>query len=231
MTPQLHNIGCSIRSTVRLISDAKYKEALTSLRATLVCLLSQNDDAKPTLFPLTNLELESITLRQNDDCEGELCADTNFSFGAFVLFDKAMQFPEAADNRLFSSSDNIHRASSVVLYNTALVHHLLGLKNSHRRRYHWEKALNIYDMTVKLFESCRTPTNVDAMTCLAVMNNKGHILSQLSELNRVQDCVDYIKSVFECGMDLERYCEDVVHFKITILQWNGELSAPAAPAA
>lgn len=180
---------------------------------------------------MTNLELESIALRQSDDCEGELSDDTNFSFGAFVLFDKAMQFPEAADKLLLSSSDNLHRASSVVLYNTALAHHLLGLKNSHRRRFHWGKALNIYDMAVKLFESCRTPTNVDAMICLAVMNNKGHILSQFSELNQVQDCVDYIKAVLECGVDLERYCQDVVHFKVTILQWNGELNAPAAPAA
>ena len=214
------------------MSDARYRESIDLLRNGLANLLSQVSlkTSRPCSCH-TELLLNPITLRlSEDDSDSDKPRRTFFgvnSFGAFTIYDKGFQLQEGTTDDIFQDEDNVHRASSVLLYNTALVHHLLGLQGPNQQR-HLKKALKLYEMAIDVLHNCKKHNDVDKMITLAIFNNKGHVYCQFSELSQVQVCIDWLKSILDCCCE---EADELLHFRLTALLWNGRMYPSMAPAA
>jgi len=234
----------TIATAVDMMRASRYSETMDLLRSGLGHLLSLAERTSPTSSSLlsscssdTLVSLESVSLRlceEEEDHEDEPSKQYFFgasAFGALAIYDKALRFAGETTDAIFWEGDNVHRASSVLLYNTALVHHLLGLQGPNQQR-HLKKALKLYEMAMDVLHNCKKHSAVDKMITLAIFNNKGHVYCQFSELTQVQVCIDWLKSILDCcAGDFPNRDDELLHFRLTVLLWDAEHCPPAAPAA
>ena len=231
----------TIATAVDMMRASRYSETMDLLRSGLGHLLSLAERAAPispspfscSCSSDTSISLESVSLRLCEEDDDETSKHHFFgasAFGALAIYDKALRFAGETTDSIFGEGDNVHRASSVLLYNTALVHHLLGLQGPHQQR-HLKKALKLYEMAIDVLHNCKKHNDVDKMITLAIFNNKGHVYCQFSELSHVQVCIDWLKSILDCCDCDFQNSDELLHFRLTVLLWDAENCPPAAPAA
>ena len=192
---------------------------------------SESRDSKKNCSP-TTLQAEPLQVHAVPVCDGTGdCRKLNVatSTHAFVLFDRLLLL-SGSDEAVCATAKSEERASGALIYNMALLHHLVGLKGGPGHENKLLKAVRLYDMvTETVSETDALESASDCLLYLATWNNKGMIHSYFYEANKTQDCSLRLRFVLSTMSHLSLLEDDIFHFQLNIfllLIQNGH--APAA---
>ena len=114
--------------------------------------------------------------------------------GSFSVFNHALTIPNVC---LLDSNvvKNYERLQSMLLYNLALTLHFQAMRSG--RSEELRGALDLYEMAFSVVENSWQRLDVDDLMLLlmAILNNLGHIHSNLYNMERTQTCVDWLKAL------------------------------------
>lgn len=111
---------------------------------------------------------------------------------AVALFGEA-----ASDERQLLSVRNEHRVVAAVLYNTAMTYHAMAIQTADRQEQLYLKALEHYKSAIEILVRVPHLAIADHMLCMAMINNIGHIYSQLFETTKAEWCLDQLQTMLE----------------------------------
>ena len=114
--------------------------------------------------------------------------------GTFSIFNHALTVSNSFE--LDSNvAKNYERLQSMLLYNLGLTLHFQAMRSG--RSEELRGALDLYEMAFSVVENAWQLFNIDDLMLLlmAILNNLGHIHSNLYNMERTQTCVDWLKAL------------------------------------
>jgi tetratricopeptide (TPR) repeat protein len=224
---------------VRYFEAGKYNEAIAALQVALVEMrsmlaLKQMDDPmaleeSSIRHRDSNGNYEDLTIQSAPlaDCIRRDIGVDNSS--AMTFFDRAFRITTAEDSKLlFGANEN--KTCCLLLYNIAVSHQALGLKEGNQGEL--SKAFRLYRMALEFlrFNDNAQNDSTMLMLSLALMNNVAHIQSSVFNFEELKHCVSWLR---EAAHHFETSClceEDYMFFflRFFVLPSNEISSAPAA---
>lgn len=114
--------------------------------------------------------------------------------GSFSIFNHTLTVPNV--NGLDSNiGNNYERLQAMLLYNLGLTLHFQAMRSG--RSDELQGALDLYEMAFSIVENSWQRLDVDDLMLLlmGILNNLGHIHSNLYNMERTQTCVDWLKAL------------------------------------
>jgi hypothetical protein len=223
------------KNGVDLMREGSFRKALTLFRCALQRLLADKKSDEP---PQDEKESRAFLLVRSVSSR-ELAFVSKMSSinyreqHAFSLFDQAFVIESTTDEKLLSWGMKRNRALVVVLYNMALTHHLMGVRNANDQKKNLKRSMRYYQMAMEVL---RRNKDIDQkkLMFLAVSNNMGNIYSHAFDTTRAQSCLDSMASVLEAlsGDPSTDMGDAYTFFHLNVVILFGQTApAPAAAAA
>jgi hypothetical protein len=228
-------IGLNNRA-VTMLSDGQHKGAMNTLRLALENFYFEAREAEtgPGLLPNQggNHLMEAETEAQTE--EG-YCAHVNS-----VEINMQLEQADPADddhmlvfNRAMVVSDSAPKHVDVtlvsILYNLALVSHLVGLQTRSEARF--RMALRFYGMAYEIIQRHDDKSIFDDLLILALVNNLGHTQRRLGNLDDAKRQSDFLRSSVGLGSDPNSYSPQVNEIDYVFFYLNALEERVSAPAA
>ena len=144
--------------------------------------------------------------------------------GAFSLFNRALVITQRDQIMTMRES----RVSCILLYNAALCHHIEGFQSGCSQEL--SSALQFYQYAFSLLTEANDVENDDLLLLLSLINNMGHIYSNVFDFPAAEHCMDMMNRFFSTGAD--QYlgeCDSLFFYMNTFLVRMDQFSS--APAA
>lgn len=169
----------------------------------------------------SNFDLNAVQLEEGLDDKDS--SSTSFFNRAFLIQGQAEQM-----------SGSIHvLCTGAILYNIALIHHLVGLQDAEKRDKNYQRAMSVYGSASHIFSSCgneysHLPAYLLGM--LAFLLNQSHIYSMyLRDTDKAQQCYQGI-GLLTSSTEVESYLtyEELTRVRVIVFILIGRYPHAAA---
>ena len=150
----------------------------------------------------------------------------NVPSGSPYLFDGYVKLYDRAF--VLTSAEQLDKeiVASVVLFNMALINHSRGILSG--KTAYLERSLELYKMSLNLYQKSTSDACMDNLV-LAILNNAGHIYSEIFAFDEMHQCLNCMRDILE-EQDSEDEVDDYCIFHLNSIVYSGckPLLAPAA---
>lgn len=254
MSSSSRTIASLNASAVSLIQRDRYEEANTVLRNAIEAMkhLSSgsgdsaasnvaNGEVIPTSPPPhvsshvrggqeTHQDNRELQRRYDSVALPNGCAPSLFNSGVFPIFNRGILVNVDVENDHAFPGEVDRRLIATLLYNTALLHHIRGIRTGESELL--TKALSLYQGAfVSLTGMWNRLQKSDTLLILALLNNMGHIRAHNFDRKEACCCLDMLKHFFsESGGDQTLIEEESLFFYLTTFIFANEplITSPAA---
>jgi tetratricopeptide (TPR) repeat protein len=188
--PQTTRLLTLLSRAANLMQHSQRREAMAALKEGLTLVKSHADNATELHDMHIHLFWQTVVvwLEENNVSSHQ------------QLYGKALSLTTMDDvkswGNLSSISAPLEVLSTVFIYNMALCYHCQALASTNQL-LHWNKALALYQSSIKLLDESRPPSSSIALLHLAIYHNMGRVHSFLEHHEEVAECTDKVRRILQ----------------------------------